>query len=632
MSARTFILALLGTASVSLYAQVLETPAPAPAPREPAQTTRVVKEKDASPASLIPGQEGIFFDPATETVRWDGRTWNVNNNRAFQARFEKYLNAPEQTSEEERTYQKTLEAIQYYLEPAQRHDVDVDKAFTFLTKASDFDIDANLCDALAHAVYSAWLSRNAENRLLRANETLESEVDKNSRQLAWEAQTDLSQLRFTSPPGNESAKKEWLEQRKVLREARLTPRQIRLAELRAMLEANKVKHAVSELKSKVEFQALILQFFMQRRFQHVLLGTAFYRHVFSDGRSELELQGEAKNLFSSASGLPPTLSTLEAMASEAMRDAREGVRAYTFLLEENELESATKRLAESFIVGEYLPELRRLSRKDKREALLFTRKANQLLSALDVKDYTLAETIVNELRVEAKDFDYAMPMAAIETARTVSSMHLARAKNAAVSGDEETVRTELEAATEIWPRNPDLAEVAQLLFKRADTQQQALADLDRLFSQGNYRQIYEDRARFIAAVTLSPDRQDQLQEVLQNMQTVEASIIRSEETVKRGDYAGAWEAVEKAYREFPNDNKLNQVRADLTTRAPDFVRAVMNAQHLEEKGQLASSLAWYLKAQRLYPVSEFARAGIDRLAKVILEGGEPDEAIDSGRE
>lgn len=58
------------------------------------------------------------------------------------------------------------------------------------------------------------------------------------------------------------------------------------------------------------------------------------------------------------------------------------------------------------------------------------------------------------------------PLAAIETARTVSGMHLAKARNAAVSGDKATLESELKEATEIWPRNPALAKVSGLIFRK----------------------------------------------------------------------------------------------------------------------------------------------------------------------
>ena len=95
-----------------------------------------------------------------------------------------------------------------------------------------------------------------------------------------------------------------------------------------------------------------------------------------------------------------------------------------------------------------MPDVRTLDRQDKRKALQFVQKSNQLLSAIDVKDYAMAEKLVSELSVSARDFDVSKPMAAIETAKQISGMHIAKARNAAVSGDKETLEAELKAATE----------------------------------------------------------------------------------------------------------------------------------------------------------------------------------------
>jgi hypothetical protein len=61
-------------------------------------------------------------------------------------------------------------------------------------------------------------------------------------------------------------------------------------------------------------------------------------------------------------------------------------------------------------------------------------------------------------------------MAAIETAKQISAMYIAKARNAAVSGDKETLEAELKAATEIWPRNPALTEVSNVIYSQADVQ------------------------------------------------------------------------------------------------------------------------------------------------------------------
>ena len=68
-------------------------------------------------------------------------------------------------------------------------------------------------------------------------------------------------------------------------------------------------------------------------------------------------------------------------------------------------------------------------------------------------------------------------------------------------------------------------------------------DLDQLLSQHNYREIYNDKMRFIAAAAMYPDRQEQLRKVLEQMEVIETVMIQAQEVAKRGDYAGAWEAV-----------------------------------------------------------------------------------------
>jgi hypothetical protein len=564
------------------------------------------------------GNDLPFFDPGNEVLSWDGKKWNINDNRIFRARFEKYLNAEEETGVEDEAYRKALAEIMEKITPGPK--INLDEAWSLLPKASKYRIDANLCDSLANAVYTVWLSKREVDRLDRANDSLEKERET----MEWNARSAVEDISLGSAPkggkngANPEAAKQWSKEQDMKRDLRVQPYIKRLAEIEALSKLNVAKQNASELQAKVEFQALIVQFFFQRRFQHVVIASRFYRTLFGDGDTQLKLKGDAKKLLTDASGLPPTLSVLDSLANEAMRDVQEGIDAYNFLLTKNELNSATQRLAEAFAVGEYMPSVRTVTREKKRRALEFTQKTNQLLAAIEVKDYDRAEKIVKDLETTAKDFDNSKPMAAIETARTVSALHLAKAKNAAVSGDRITLENELKAAMEIWPRNPALSEVSGAIFSQTDVQQQALSDLERLLSQKNYRQIFDDKVRFIAATALFPDKQEKLRVVLDKMQTVEAAIIRANEVAKRGDYAGAWESVEGVAKANPEDIKLNQLRADLTTQAAEFVRSLRTAQDLEEKKQYGSSLAWYLKAQQLYPASDFAHDGIDRVVKNIL--------------
>ncbi|MEI8309777.1 MAG: hypothetical protein WCH98_03380, partial [Verrucomicrobiota bacterium] len=440
-----------------------------------------------SDGSSFLGTQVPGLDPGSDIVHWNGKSWNISDNRIFEARFEKFLNAPEAAPDSDLRYNRILVQILDLLAPNKSTPKSAGEAFRLLAPASEFDNDARLCDSIANQVEAARSARQSGENLASENVALEKE----RKRLEWNSKMTAAGKALDSSSGSDGVLDQWKKEGKRREEqsrldAELQPMTTRLAEVNALLKANQLKREAIELQVKIEFQALIVQHFLQRRFQHVLIGTRFYRSIFSDGDSLLRVGRDAKSLFSNAAGLPPTVGTLDSLANEASRDVREGVRAFLYLLKKNELESATKRLAETFVVGEYLPEIRAISRDDKRRALDFVQKSNRLISAIDIKDYTLAESLIADLKKSAKDFDSSKPVAAIETARTVAAMHIAKAKNAAASSDKATVEAELKSATEIWPRNPALAEVGGMIFSQSDVQQRAITDFDQLLGQKNY--------------------------------------------------------------------------------------------------------------------------------------------------
>jgi hypothetical protein len=153
---------------------------------------------------------------------------------------------------------------------------------------------------------------------------------------------------------------------------------------------------------------------------------------------------------------------------------------------------------------------------------------------------------------------------------------------------------------------------------RATPQVQAINDFDQLYGQKNFRQIFDEKEKYIAAISQSPERQPKLKEVLSRMQEIETSIMRSQEIARRGDYAGAWEGLEMTFAQYPDDSKLSQMRADLTTQASDFVHDVREAKSSEEKKEYGSALAWYLRSQGRYPMSDLSKQGIQRVARLLL--------------
>lgn len=568
----------------------------------------------------IAGIELPVFDPANDSVTWNGQLWQVENNRLFRARFEKYLNAPETEMQAQAAYDKVIGRIMDLLAAGRISNANLDAAFKLLPQAASHAEDANLCDAIASQVLGAWQSQRQAARLTAANQSLEED----RRRHEWNARISAQNSALDNAPKNPAAAAEWAKQRELERTARLQPHTQRLTEVNALLNANRAKSELTSLQARIEFQTLIVQLFLQRRFRHVLVASRFYRTIFNDGDNQLRLGEEKKALFAKIADLPPTVTSIDSIANEAILDVRQSVEAVEFLLRKDELQSAAQRLGEAFAIGEFLPEIQQFPRRDRQRILEFTRRSNQLLSALEVKDYTRAEMLVNELQDTAKDFDPSQPLTAVQTARNVSRMHLAQARNAALSGNPEVLERELRAATEIWPNNPDLADVSGQIFEQTDVQQQALLELDRLMDQGDHRAIFKQSAKFIAATALHPERQEKLARILEQMTDIETALLRAREIQQRGDAIGAWESIQIASAKYPEDTEINRLRADLASGgAATFVQALNKGGDLEARGEYGAALAWYLDAHRQYPPSKFAQERIDAIAARILPGAAP---------
>ncbi len=573
-----------------------------PAPSVPSQ----------DPASASPGanfnNQFPGLDPSGGLLRFNGQTWAVENNLLFKARFEKFLATPEEMSAQEAAHRQILNEIIALLDPNVLKPQTVTEAYRLLARASGFVGDSRLCDTLSNAIYSVWQSKRNQGQLAQANVILEEERARTRRNMATSASADAGGLRASNASQSGSA---------ITQAGRLES----LTEGAARIQANNVKSDLSELQAKIQFQGLLLQFFIQRRFHHVIIGTRFYRVLFSDGDSKLNLPDATQNPFK-ASGMPPTVSTIDSLANEAMHDTKTNVQAFHKLYEMGELRSASERLRDALIIGEFMPETRTVPFERKRRVLNFLQKAEQLKSALEVRDYgTALQTLEGPdgLLKIAPDFDSSKYRSLIETTRSTARLMLSKARNAAISGDREGFEKSLNDAAAIWPNNPELAEVASKAFQAGDAGAQALQEMEQLIAQKNTRRIAEDPGRFLAAVqTATPEKQAQLKAILDEFKTIEGSLMAAREMDRQGNPAGAWEAVEQAGKRFPGDLNLSQAHALYTTKAADFVRIVRRAQEHETRAQAPSSLAWYLTAQRLYPKSELAADAIKRLQVEVL--------------
>jgi hypothetical protein len=678
-----------------------------------------------------------MLDPSGGLFRFNGQTWDIANNAIFRSRFEKYLNTPEESGQNEREHREILNKIIDLLDPNKLTAQTLTDAYRLLNRAAAYPGDSRLCDTLSNAIYSVWAVKRNQGRLEEANRILKEENNRLQRNLVRKA----SEEEFPSRPEGRSSKtgnrqdpaggqNAPMSQPNAFGNAPVTGPQPppppptgtqntpgtptssggplttpppqppsssttisagsvgagtpptggqpspsavvntqvvnssgtaaqasnageagqaigagmqqgastvagatgkalamaayaeKLMENSVRMKANSLKGDVSETQAKIEFQSLLVQLFLQRRFHHVIIGTRFHRALFGDGESRLNLPESTQGMFKLAGGLSPTVSTLEALSNEAMREVQTSVQSFHSLLNLGELRSASERLRDALLVGEFLPEVRTLPFERKRKVLRFVQKTNELLSALEVRDYTAATELLNGsggLRTMAPDFDASKPSALIESARNAARLHLARARNAAISGNKNEFEAAIKDAGAIWPNNPELQEVAAKAFTQGDQMAQTLLELDQLIAQKNLRRIAEDPGRFLAAAQGAPaEKQAQVKKILEDFKSIEAALLAAKEMDRQGNPSGAWESVDKAARNFPDDIQINQAKALYTTKAADFVRTIQSAQEHENRSELATSLAWYLKAQRLYPKSDTAEEAVSRLKTLLL--------------
>ena len=602
--------ALLCCLPIVLHAQVFDTPA------APAAPPGAAGGGGSAPPKSPFGQELPMLNPGSEIVSWNGQNWNIGDQRLFRARFEKYLAAPASTTAQDQAYRDLLMGATKALSPGQPAGPNVANAVALTSQAADYPIDAHLCDSLNQAVYSVVLYKKNVKLLGEMNKALV----KKRRDESWNLKMEGGPTSLVTQAPTKQGEKPNQVAEQVNEFTAAGSRIKNIVEIDATRIANATKMGVAELRAKVEFQALIVQFFLQRRFEHCILATRLYRVLFEDGDAALKLKegSDVEKLFVQSTGVTPTVSALDAMANEAIRDVDEGIQAFIYLAERDELESASKRLGEAFLIGEYLPRVRTLEREKKEKVTAFVRQASQLLSAIDVKDFTLAEELVEKMRKSAKDFDYSKPRAAIETARSASGLHIQQARSAAIAKDTQGVTDNITKAAMIWPTNPDLKAFSNQVASYGDMNTRILNDLDTLIAQKNYREIYREQLKFAGAVLGKPEYEQKLKSVMEEVGKVERIVMTADEMVKAGDSTGAWERLEEIAKDFPDDNEVNRRRADLSRKSPDFIHAITEARRHEDNARTGISLSWYLRARRAYPASLFAKQGIERLADKIL--------------
>lgn len=599
------------------YAATTPQPAPSPAPAAspaPQPSSQGGGNNGQQNDKTLFGNELPMMDPSNNTVRFQGATFDLANNGLVRARFEKYLNTPPETSRESSAYRSLIEKMLKESRRRNRFDgpslVAIGKA---LYEATEFSADGNQCGALANAI----LSVIDTNRLVRQRVTTNKALDQEIKQLGRQRNRWANQNTTVS---------EKYKKRATHNEMAILDSTKREAKNEAMMAKNELANEAAGLNAKIQYQSLLLQFLVQRRFDHAVLGARIYRLLFTDGDSTLRIKegSQAGKIFSDVAGMPPTVALVDSVSNNIRRDVDESIQAVRILLSQDRLGSATERMAEAFALGEFMQSVSTFPLAEKQRIAEYWQCRKDLLAAVNNRDYGKAESLVERMHKLDKAFDDSLPMSYISAQKNASDLALRNAAKALADNDDAKFNEEIAKAASIWPRNPKI-ETSKEKLEEFDRQDAVKDEFRSLLSQKNYRFICQNKDKYARAVFNEPDLKAELERVMTTVAEIDKTIEAIREIMSKDTTFGIYMAYEKITgmvaenEDFAADREMQNMVLDVTLKAQGFHKAIEDALARENDGEYGSALAGYLQAQAMYPASDKAGEGIKRVTDIIMK-------------
>lgn len=546
----------------------------------------------------------------------------------LKARFDRYLGIREVAPQTLADYQAGMQRVEEFLKQGK-----IMEAWRQLRDLADYqEIDAGISRELANRIESVWSTDKTASKIDRTNDSLQ----KNIKQASWNADQMSDEVRKKdldyqfrkseaqrgsskqAPPplptggvpqapqvgqqGGDSGLSAPPDTTAVMGKLQLTQEYLDTLESKARIKMNQLKQEKLFDQAKKDFANYITTLFKSGRLAHVPIAADFYRKVFEEGDYPVDMANQVN------------------ASLETNRDVSKAVEVFRYKLGRKELSAASITLEDAFAKNELNFAVLALERSLKEQIATYRDQLDKLQNLMEARDFSGVDAMLESLKKTSADFDTTKTKAIVNGVKLESQLRLGKAKLAAQQGDQKAALEEFQAAAEAWPGNPDLQDKALSFFNTQDTKNQAVADFDRLVQEQNYREIFDKQLGFAPAIHGDAKREEQLKDALTKIKNAEIAVEKANTLMMNGDSAGAWEAIELASKDLPDDKKLNKMRADLSGRSAEFVAAINKARDAEGRNEDGYSLTWYVNAQRQYPASRIANDGIDRLSKKLLQG------------
>jgi hypothetical protein len=532
------------------------------------------------------------------------------------AELESFLSTSPPPPEHLVIYEKTFDTIGQLLR--QR---DVSKAVVSLFELSGYSWDSGISEQLGNRILAYWDMQRDQGKLLAAN----AELEKRIKQSAWSADMQSDTVRskeieyqrqLRMQQGKQNPKQDSKNEKGnaflpnpaqaaaavdgVMGRLRLAEDYFQTLDSRARARLNEKEVEANEKKARSDFQANIKALFESGRHYHSKLAADFYRVVMGDG------------------DLPAAVAAQAVQASEIVQRVRSDAPVIAAKVQAKRLASASQMLREDFMISRMHPSLQAIPLEARMRIQDYFADLQKLQNMAEARDFAAMEKQIARMETEVLDFDATKPRAYVNAVKRESDMRLGMAKLAAQQGNLDKAMEEFKAASMAWPDNPAIAQASNEFFKKQDVMSQSGEGFDKAFAKEDYREIFNNQLQYATAVHGDKKKEEQLKKALETVKAAEIALEKAKILERNRDLSGAWEALELASEEWPDDNVLNRRRADMSVRASEFVRSISTAKDAEVDGDFGVSLARYLNAQQTYPPSQIANGAIERLSAQIL--------------
>ncbi len=596
-----------------------------------AQAANGVENNDPNSVGETPnpqlfGMELPLLDPSNDSVKYGGGKFDVGNNALVRARFEKYLSQNPDERAEAKKYRKIMRELlsltRKYTKDRQKIGskvlVKVGKA---LYAAAEFDMDNGQCDALGNAIISALETQRGNRDLEEENQRMDEEIERMMKQnnIIENRNAHTRSIKSNAGKGKTGGGSDASERNTV----KLADNTKKVATNTAAQVKNDATRAANLLAAKTQYQAMMVHMFIQRYYDHAVIAARLYRHIFRDGDSKLQIKedSDASKTFVGVTGMPPTVATVDSLASTAAGDVDKSMESVRNLIAQNKMGAATQRLIEAVAVGEFMESVCTFPMESRNKVAKFWSLRKRALTAMNGRDYGGVLDIAKQMREMDIDFDDAQLKAYCSAKMKQSNMELASAQQAAEKGDMDAAKQHAQNAAIVWPLNPRLDQF-QGAVEEVVNKAPLRDEFRKLYEAKEYRRIAADQARF-APVAMDPELKEKYMEAIRRVETIEGTLTQVAEMSRTDRTMGpciAYEALRRIMREHPeyaDDVPLDKALRHYETEAHDFVKLLRDAENFEQEREFGSALSSYLRARVIYPNSYMAKDGIRRVSDVI---------------